>query len=143
MDIKDTSSYINDFFINIGPKLAEKFNDKWNYFDTEEENNIDDIEIDRGLVYLLVKNIDTTKSSGIDKISSNCLKDALSILNSHSCYIFEKSIEKGIFPNSWKIATVVPLHKGGNKENISNYRPVSLLPIPGKSLEKIVHSKLI
>ena len=139
----DTSRYINDYFINIGPKLAEKFNDKWEFHGKEEENIIEDIEIDRGLVYLLVNNIDTTKSSGIDRISSSCLKDALLILNSHLCYIFEKSLRYGIFPNSWKIATVVPLYKGGNKEDVSNYRPISLLPIPGKILEKIVHSKLL
>ena len=39
-------------------------------------------------------------------------------------------------------ATVIPLFKGGNKLEVSNYRPISLLPLPGKLLEKIVHKKI-
>ena len=42
----DTSEYINNFFINIGPKLAEKYKENWKYFDKEVETNIDTIEID-------------------------------------------------------------------------------------------------
>ena len=53
------------------------------------------------------------------------------------------SIHKNIFPDTWKVATVVPLFKGGNKEDVSNYRPVLLLPVPGKILEKIVHDHII
>ena len=64
-------------------------------------------------------------------------------LNSQICYIFGISINKGIFPDSWKIATVVPLFKGGNKEDVSNYRPVSLLPVPGKILEKLIHNQIM
>ena len=87
--------------------------------------------------------IDTSKSSGIDFISSRCLKDALMVLNTQISYIFEKSVKLGIFPDLWKIATVVPLFKGGAKENVSNYRPVSLLPIPGKILEKLIHIQIM
>ena len=44
--------------------------------------------------------------------------------------------------DKWKNAIVIPLFKGGNKLDVSNYRPISLLPLPGKLLEKIVHKKL-
>ena len=47
-----------------------------------------------------------------------------------------------IFPEKWKEATVIPLFKGGNRLDVSNYRPISLLPLPGKLLEKIVHMKI-
>ena len=49
------------------------------------------------------------------------------------------SIKHCIFPKYWKIATIVPLFKNGKKSEVSNYRPVSLLPIPGKILEKVIH----
>ena len=52
------------------------------------------------------------------------------------------SLSRAIFPDEWKIAKVVPLYKGGNREDVSNYRPVSLLPLPGKLLEKIVHKRI-
>ena len=47
-----------------------------------------------------------------------------------------------IFPDRWKIATIIPLYKGGDKTEVSNYRPVSLLPLPGKLIEKIAHAKI-
>ena len=56
--------------------------------------------------------------------------------------MFNCSLKTGSFPDSWKQATVVPLQKGGDKSNVSNLRPVSLLPLPGKLLEKLVHNKV-
>ena len=139
----DTSEYINEFFINIGPNLANKINDSWEYYDNDEINSIENFKIDRGLVHLYVTEIDTTKSSGIDYISSRCLKEALIALNTQISYLFDISVKSGIFPDLWKIATVVPLFKGGQKEDVSNYRPVSLLPVPGKILEKLIHTQVM
>ena len=57
-------------------------------------------------------------------------------------YLLNCSLDVSVFPDKWKVATVVPLFKGGNREDVNNYRPVSLLPLPGKVLEKIVHKKI-
>ena len=59
------------------------------------------------------------------------------------CHIYRLSIECSIFPHKWKIATIVPLYKGGGNDNVSNYRPVSLLPVPGKIIEKMVHDHMM
>ena len=56
--------------------------------------------------------------------------------------MFNLSFEVGIFPSNWKKATVIPLFKSGDRDNVGNYRPISLLPLPGKLIEKIVHHKL-
>ena len=138
----ETSNYINEFFTNIGPELAKNYNKEWKYYGSELNEVINDIDINEGKVFDLVKNIDISKSSGFDNISSKCLKDALSELIPHLTYIFRKSILTGICPDSWKIATVVPIFKNGNKSDVSNYRPISLLPVPGKLLEKIVYDHI-
>ena len=143
IDIENTSSFINDFFINIGPNLANKTSSSWEYFDVEENNQINDIKIENGKVHALVTDIDISKSSGIEFLSSKCLKEALLILNAQICYIFELSTSTCSFPEKWKIATVVPLFKGGVKEDVSNYRPISLLPVPGKILEKLIHDHIM
>ena len=135
--------FINDFFANSGPNLAKKHKRKWKFYGDEVQNTIGNLKINRGRVNLLIDEIDITKSSGIDTISSRCLKDALSVLIPHICHIFKLSIEFGIFPHYWKIATIVPLYKGGGNDEVSNYRPVSLLPIPGKLLEKLIHDHLM
>ena len=46
--------------------------------------------------------------------------------------IFEKCIETGIYPSSWKKANVVPIHKKGSRQSKNNYHPISLLPIFSK-----------
>ena len=53
--------------------------------------------------------------------------------------IFQKCLIEGVFPKIWKLANV---HKKGNRDIISNYRPISLLPVCGKILEKIVYDEL-
>ena len=51
--------------------------------------------------------------------------------------------EQGIFPDEMKIARIIPLFKSGDKQNVSNYRPISLLPQFSKILEKIFNNRLI
>ena len=52
------------------------------------------------------------------------------------------SVKSGIFPERWKHANVVPLYKKGDKKEPSNYRSVSLLPLFGKILERVVYDEL-
>ena len=52
------------------------------------------------------------------------------------------SVEFCKIPNSWKRARVTPLPKSGDFTNVSNYRPISQLPVPGKVLERLVHSSI-
>ena len=56
--------------------------------------------------------------------------------------IFYNIIKTGIYPDLWKTANVNPVYKKGDKQNITNYRPISLLPICGKIFEKIVFNQL-
>ena len=56
--------------------------------------------------------------------------------------IFDSSLLSGIVPSSWKHAPIIPLQKEGNTRDVNNLRPISLLPLPGKILEKIVHKHL-
>ena len=58
-------------------------------------------------------------------------------------FIINLSFRSGMFPNDWKTAKVVPLHKSGPSDTFGNYRPISILPIVSKIIEKIVHNRLI
>ena len=48
----------------------------------------------------------------------------------------------GVYPDIWKNANVTPVYKKGDKQQINHYRPISLLPICGKILEKIIFNQL-
>ena len=54
--------------------------------------------------------------------------------------IFRSCLENRKFPTEWKKANVVTAHKKGDKENLENYRPMSLLPVPGKIFKKILYN---
>ena len=56
--------------------------------------------------------------------------------------LFNRSFRKGSVPSEWKMALVVPIHKGGSKASPTNYRPFALLSIVSKVMEKIVSKRL-
>ena len=56
--------------------------------------------------------------------------------------IFQSCIKHGKFPNEWKMANVVPVHKKSDKQILKNYWPVSLLPICGKVFERLIYNSL-
>ena len=56
--------------------------------------------------------------------------------------IFNESLKSGVFPEIWKRANVVLVHKKDDKSLVKNYRPVSLLPIFGKIFERVIYNSL-
>ena len=93
-------------------------------------------------VLQLCKDINVNKSSGIKNISSRILKDAFMVLITQLIYLINTSLATCIyFPLHGKML-VVPIFKGGDRERVSNYRPISLLPLPNKLIEKVVHTKM-
>ena len=70
----------------------------------------------------------------------------IKVCGQHLCVplkiIFDKILLTGIFPDQWKEANVTPVHKKNDKQLISNYRPISLLPILAKVFERIIFKNL-
>ena len=64
------------------------------------------------------------------------------IYNKASPSYLQKSLEKSCFPNKWKIANVVPVHKKNGEQLLENYRPISQLLICGKVLERILYNSM-
>ena len=131
---------INEFFTSIGPRLALKDTSNYQYHGQRYPSNFSFEEITVDEVIKLANDINITKSSAIDGISSRILRDTILILSEQFTYIFNLSIRYNTFPDSWKIANVIPIPKEGNPLDINNYRPISLLPLPGKILEKIPYA---
>ena len=93
-------------------------------------------------VFNLIMNLDTDKANGPDGISAYMLKATATSIASPLAKLFSLSLRTGKFPKLWKLAHVVPIPKADNKSDPSNYRPVSLLSIVSKILEKIVYTRL-
>jgi hypothetical protein len=58
-------------------------------------------------------------------------------------FIFNLSLSNGTFPNLMKIAKVRPIFKKGQKHNIANYRPISILPVFSKILETLMYNRVV
>ena len=56
--------------------------------------------------------------------------------------IFESALKLGVYPDKWKKANVIPVHKKESKNLLTNYRPISLLPVCGKIFEKCIYNSL-
>ena len=83
--------------------------------------------------------LDITKSTGVDKISPMFLKISSASISPHLTHIINTSIKSNTFPDLWKTAIVYPLHKSGSKANLDNYRPISVLCVMPKIIERHVH----
>ena len=80
-------------------------------------------------------------STGLDNIGPRILKMSANIIAPSILFIVNKSITSGKFPSVWKEAKVKPLFKAGSKEDVNNYRPISILPTLSKLIEKWVESQ--
>ena len=87
----------------------------------------------------IIRSFDLNKSHGHDNISIRMIKLCDKEICKPLHMIFVSCMEEGIFSLLWKMANVVPAHKKNDKRSIKNYRPVSLLPIFGKTFERLLH----
>ena len=134
---KDLPDYINKFFTGIGPKLANRFKEAW-----VSDLQIGPIQVGIQDIIKVVKDINIVKASTVPHISANVLKDAFMIIPLQLCFMYNLSFAKGIYPDAWKVANVIPLKKWGDPTDVNNLRPVSLLPLPGKIAERLMHTHL-
>lgn len=89
-----------------------------------------------------IRNLSAGKSSGGD-IPNRVLLQLRHVISESLANLFNLSIRTAIFPNSWKIATVIPILKINKPQNsYDSYRPISLLPAVGKLMDHLVHKQL-
>ena len=86
----------------------------------------------------VLQNLKLGKVSDHDLISHNMLKITAKSVCQPLALLFNMSLEFHVYPSVWKSAIVLPLFKKGNRNEISNYRPVSLLSTVGKVFERVV-----
>ena len=113
------------------------------YIERDDLDNIFELDnTDVETVIKYVKQMSVYESSGIGDLGSKLLKDIFLYIPEILVDIFNKVLVKNSFPDSWKIATVIPLPKIDNPKTPSELRPISLLPVIEKLMEKIIHDPL-
>lgn len=99
------------------------------------------IDID-GIINI-IDSLANNSSCGVDNINSKLLKNTKVMSSLFLLKIFQQSLDTGVVPDEWKVGKVIPVHKGGDKNKSSNYRPISLTSIPAKILEHVVFHHVI
>lgn len=78
----------------------------------------------------------------LDMISARLIREYEDLICIPICNIFNRSIGQGIFPDVWKCARVAPLFKAGDRNDVNNYRPISVISVVAKVFERIVYDQL-
>lgn len=90
----------------------------------------------------IINSLPNKKSTGFDKIDKNMIIIIFNHFSDLLTNLINISFDQGIFFSDLKKSLVVPIFKKGDKNDLNNYRPISLLSIFSKVIEKIMHTRL-
>ena len=145
-DETEISNAFNDFFSTVAGELSEKIvpsNNSYDDFLKNPNSNsffvspVSKEEIERTILSMKIG-----KSTGPNSIPTNVLKLTYKIISEPISTIVNNSFKTGIYPDMFKVAKIIPLHKKGSKLDLTNYRPISLLSNLSKIFEKMMHIRL-
>ena len=141
------ANHFNDFFVNIGIEIDKSIPISTTNYD-RYLNNI----ISNNSFFLkstcpeeigeIIKSLDTKKSSGPNSLPVRIVKLYNIFFSNNLSKIINLSFTTGIFPDLCKLAKVIPIFKKDNELLCENYRPISLLPIFSKIIEKIIYKQM-
>ena len=142
---KEITTNLNDFFVNIGPSTelnipkAVNINPKIFLKDRQEVNFLI-ARISEEVIGII--NALENKTSGPTSIPIKMLKMIPDLIIIPLCRIIIMSFITGVFPEILKIVKVIPVHQGESTQDMNNFRPISLLSIFDKIMEKLLHKRL-
>ena len=119
----DTGSEVPSQLVYSAPPLTE--------FQISEEKRLS-----------IIRSLNPNKARGWDNISVCMIKICDDSLVLPLKLIFENCLRRGVFPEVWKKANVVPVHKKNSRNHKQNYRPISLIPVLSKVMEKLIFDSL-
>ena len=130
---------LNDFYASV----FEQERAESPHIDQWDGPTIQSVAITESIVKEKLKNLKRFSSPGPDGIENIVLLEACEELSVPLMILFKKSLQTSVVPHDWRIANVTPVHKGGNKKLVNNYRPISLTSTVSKILESIIRSNVM
>ena len=154
-----TTITVNDKIISDKKEIADIFNNKFSSTAKnptftlstiiDSLNNVPKVEacmyfdvVTFEEVAFVIDDLDAKKATGSDGIPCRVIKELKNHLVSPLTLLINKIVMEGDYPDTLKYATIKPLHKKGDKSDISNYRPIALLPVINKIFERIICNRI-
>ena len=82
-------------------------------------------------------------ASGSDFVTVRTLKYIFPVISGHLVYLFNEYFRTEVLPSWFKITKVISVYKGGDKNVLENYRPISLLPVVSRLFEKLIVKRMV
>ena len=143
--LHELSNSFNEYFSEIGPNLSNTIPlstvNPLQYMNTPNSQSFYMHPCDIHEIEQTINSL-PNKSIGIHSVPTFIFKELKFIISPILCDFFNVSLRIGQFPLSFKSAIVTPVFKSGNKSEIGNYRPISVLPILSKVFEKLMTKRL-
>ena len=144
-DPTEISNKFNEYFINVGPNLATKIPvSDINFSNYLGERCLKSIFLDpvtENEVEFEICKLKENKSCGHDEIPPKLVKNISKYIIKPLTYTYTQSFPAGSIPDDLKVALVTPAFKANDREEFSNYRPISVLPCFSKILEKLMYNR--
>ena len=102
------------------------------------DNRLSSVSSSQEKIAKVIENVDSNKAHSRDDISIRMVKVCGPSIDKLLEVIFNQFIETVFFPSEWKNGNIVLIHKKGEKQTLPNYRSMSLVPICGKILERLI-----
>ena len=136
----------NHHFANVGPETEKSIplnpiSNPTNYLANRNRFNFLIVHVSNEEVLEIILKLEN-KATGPQSIPIHLLKLIPDLILVPLCRIISLSFSTGIFPDALKICKTIPIHKGGLTTDIGNYRPISLLSVFDKIIEKLMHKRL-
>ena len=93
-------------------------------------------------VFSLFNKLNKSKATCLDKIAARLIRECADLIFIPICDIVSQPFSLGIFPDDWKCARATPLFKQGDRDDLNNYRPISVISVVVKVFERIVYDQL-
>ena len=138
------SNVFNDDFSSIGSRLANNLPESLYQLDDflGPYVNGDFVPVDTNELEVLDLIGDLSDASaGYDSVPTHLIKKIKNEIVKPLTHICNISFQTGVFPSQLKQSKVIPLHKGGTKSDLHNYRPISLLSVFSKIIEKLMYMR--
>ena len=143
---KTMANIFNNVFVNTAHKINEKIprsrKSPLDYLSCESSNSFFVSPVSPAEIMITINCMTNGKAVGPYSIPIFLLKILSQHIAAPLCDIINDSFSNGIFPDMRKLATVIPLYKKSSPEDPSNYRPISLLSVFSKIIEKLMHTGL-